>query len=80
MSSAGEFIGMVSAHSAQAFSPTELELSSGSNYARHVADAVAALASASERTAYAERRSRELMDQAGAYPASVNASTNFSRG
>lgn len=59
--SAGEFIGMVSAHSANDFAPTALELGSAETYARHLADALARLASAPERTDFAERRSAELM-------------------
>lgn len=61
ISSAGEFVGMVSAHSAHVFAPTALELGSGETYARHLADEVVRLAPASERAAYAERCSAELM-------------------
>jgi GAF domain-containing protein len=60
-SSAGEFVGMVSAHSAHVFAPTGLELWSGETYARNLADEVVSLAPASERVAYAERRSADLM-------------------
>jgi GAF domain-containing protein len=63
-SSQGEFIGMVSAHSAHPFAPTTLELRSAERYARHLADAVAALASLAERVAFAERRSAALMKDA----------------
>lgn len=52
---------MVSAHSAHVFAPTALELRSGEIYARHLADTVVSLAPASERVAYAERCSAELM-------------------
>ena len=60
--SAGEFVGMVSAHSANSFAPTPLELRSGEVYARHLADALASLAPASARGAYAERCSAELIE------------------
>lgn len=63
-SSAGELVGMVSAHSAHVFMPTALELRSGEVYARHLADDLVRLATASERIAYAERRSAELMTTA----------------
>jgi GAF domain-containing protein len=63
-SSTGEFVGMVSAHSAHTFAPTALELSSGEIYARHLADALVSLAPASERIGYAERCSAELMKSA----------------
>jgi len=61
ISSVGEFVGMVSAHSAHVFAPTQLELRSGEIYSRHLADEVVSLASASERIAYAEHWSAELM-------------------
>ncbi|WBY01210.1 GAF domain-containing protein [Ramlibacter tataouinensis] len=61
VSSAGEFVGMVSAHSAHVLAPTELELRSGETYGRHLADAVVSLAPAPERVMYAERRSAELI-------------------
>ena len=64
ISSTGEFVGMVSAHSAHAFAPTALELRSGEIYARHLADALVSFAPASERIGYAERCSAELMKSA----------------
>jgi GAF domain-containing protein len=63
-SSTGEFVGMVSAHSAHAFAPTALELRSGEIYARHLADALVSLAPAPERIGYAERCSAELLKSA----------------
>lgn len=60
-SSAGELVGMVSAHSAHVFAPTPLELRSAETYARHLADAIASLAPPSVRVAYAERCSSALM-------------------
>ncbi|HEY1227057.1 MAG TPA: GAF domain-containing protein [Ramlibacter sp.] len=64
ISSRGEFVGMVSAHSAHVFTPTPLELKSGEIYARHLADEIAALAHGTERVAYAERCSAQLMSNA----------------
>lgn len=64
VSSAGEMVGMVSAHSANIFSPTSLELRAAETYSRHFADALAGLAPASERAAYAEQRSAELIRKA----------------
>lgn len=60
-SSAGELVGMVSAHSAHIFSPTAIELRAGETYARRLADEIVSLASESERVAYAERCAAELM-------------------
>lgn len=63
-SSSGEFVGMVSAHSAHVFAPTTLELRSAEIYARHLADALVSLAPAPERARYAERCSAELTKRA----------------
>lgn len=60
-SSAGEFVGMVSAHSANVFTPTALELRTAEAYARYFADALAGLAPAAERAGFAERCSAELI-------------------
>lgn len=64
ISSAGEMVGMVSAHSPNVFSPTALELRTAESYSRHLADALARLAPAVERVTYAEKRSAELMSNA----------------
>lgn len=64
MSTAGEMIGMVSAHSPNIFSPTALELRTAETYSRHFADALVPFATAVERMLFAERRSGELIQGA----------------
>ncbi|MGZ5269925.1 MAG: GAF domain-containing protein [Ramlibacter sp.] len=64
MSSAGELVGMVSAHSPNVLSPTSLELRTAEIYSRHFADLLVSLAPAIERLTYAEKRSAELLESA----------------
>lgn len=64
VSSGGEMVGMVSAHSPNVFSPTPLELRTAETYSRYVADALAKLAPALERMTFAEKRSAELIRSA----------------
>jgi len=61
----GELIGVISAHSANLFAPSRLELSTAETYAGHLADAIARrVPSPRERAAVAERLSRGLLEPA----------------
>lgn len=61
VTSGGELVGMVSAHSVNVIGPTALELRTAETYAWHFADAIAHVAPAADRIDYAERCSAQLL-------------------